>query len=353
MTDKIQNILESIGYSLSDRGEYWQCSALYRGGDNPNALQIYKDSGVWKDYVQDSGFMPFNALVEKTVGKVDCKNILSNFSNSQVLQNPKVDKHAQLEKVVTFSKDEISSLLPHYSFYNQRGISDSVLKFLSSGMCTFGSMYQRYVFPIFNKHHQVHGVAGRDMSQSTSRPKWKHLGKKTQWIYPLFVKDKADGSLPIFSSILDCREIILVESIGDLLSLHEHGIKNVLVTFGTSISPSLCSTLMGLSPEKIILSFNNDSSKEVNAGKLAAVKSYLKLLSWFSAEKISICLPSKNDFGDMSKSDLDLWLDKKNSCFDHHKSLCKKISSEAVSFYNKNLISKNLFENIKMLSNYD
>ena len=104
MTDKIQNILESIGYNLSDRGEYWQCSALYRGGDNPNALQIYKDSGVWKDYVQDSGFMPFNALVEKTVGKVDCQNILSNFSNSPVLQNPKVDKHAQLEKVVTFPR---------------------------------------------------------------------------------------------------------------------------------------------------------------------------------------------------------------------------------------------------------
>ena len=49
-TSKIQSILEELGYNLYDQGNYWQCSALYRNGDNKTALQIYKDSGTWKDY---------------------------------------------------------------------------------------------------------------------------------------------------------------------------------------------------------------------------------------------------------------------------------------------------------------
>ena len=51
-----KEILENLGYKLSDHGSYWRTSALYRSGDNPTALQIYKDSGVWKDYVEDSIF---------------------------------------------------------------------------------------------------------------------------------------------------------------------------------------------------------------------------------------------------------------------------------------------------------
>ena len=67
MTD-IKEVLPSLGYNLSDRGDYWQSTAVYRNGDNPTALQIYKDSGVWRDYVTGENFMPFKALIEKTIG---------------------------------------------------------------------------------------------------------------------------------------------------------------------------------------------------------------------------------------------------------------------------------------------
>jgi len=348
MSLNIQSLLESMGYNLIDRGEYWQSSAIYRGGDNPNALQIYKDSGVWKDYVRESSFFPFSALIEKTLGPTEAAKF--SISNSSNLNPTPKETVVKLEKIFQFSDTEIASLLPHYSFYNSKNISNQTLKFLKSGMCTFGAMYQRYVFPIYNKHNKVHGVAGRDMGKDSSRPKWKHMGRKTEWIYPLYAKDDKDGSLPIYDAIASSREVVLVESIGDMLSLHEAGLKNVLVTFGVSISASLCSILMGLSPEKIFICLNNDFDKEVNVGKLSSIKCFLKLLSWFSSDKLYICLPIKNDFGVMTKDDFAEWLVKKRSIAGNHKKLCSNILKEVNSLKRKNMLSKNLLKNISHLN---
>ena len=47
--DKIKQVLEDLGYKLIDRGKYWHANAAYRDGDNNTALQIWKNSGVWRD----------------------------------------------------------------------------------------------------------------------------------------------------------------------------------------------------------------------------------------------------------------------------------------------------------------
>ena len=58
-SDNFQGILESIGYRLIDCGDHWRSSALYRDGDNPTAVKIYKDTGVWMDFVENKGCKPF------------------------------------------------------------------------------------------------------------------------------------------------------------------------------------------------------------------------------------------------------------------------------------------------------
>ena len=73
-------------------------------------------------------------------------------------------------------------------------------------------------------------------SKNASRPKWKHLGKKSQWIYPYYSPNIRKD---IHDSILEKESVILVESIGDMLNLFQHGIYNVLVTFSTVISSPL------------------------------------------------------------------------------------------------------------------
>jgi len=338
----IESILNDLGYSLDDRGDYWQTNALYRGGDNRTALQIYKNTGVWKDYVQETGFLPFKALVEKScedLNKEDAEKLLKNLGadNVETKHKPKVSH--SIEEI--YDESELEKLLPHYDFYNQRNISSSFLKKLKGGLSTQGQMYQRFVFPIYNEHQHIVGFAGRDMSGREGRPKWKHIGKKTKWIYPLYHPN-------FYKENWEKNDIILVESIGDFLSLSENSTLKSLVTFGLDVSPSLINALISLNPKTIFLSLNNDSDSKENRGLNSSIKNYLKLLSYFDPDKIKICLPTQNDFGDMSKDDFDCWFRKKENISNRSQKL--DIKSMAEDLNREGKISKNLFSKTKLIN---
>ena len=91
---------------------------------------------------------------------------------------------------------------------------------------------------------------------------------------------------PTRAAIEESREIILVESIGDCISLYNEGFKNCLVTFGLTVSSKLICALTELSPSKIFLSFNNDQESSENRGLIAAIKNYCKLLRYFDYDKL-------------------------------------------------------------------
>tara|TARA_B100000427_G_C15504444_1_gene593296 strand:- start:570 stop:1619 length:1050 start_codon:yes stop_codon:yes gene_type:complete len=304
-SDQIKEVLEDLGYKLSDRGAYWQTNAIFRNGDNSTAIQIYKDTGVWKDYVKDTNFSPFKRLVQATLGTNDPKDLEKYFKNNK-LDELYVKRTAPKKIEIEEVHDEscLERLLPHYKFYNEKNISTPVLKELKGGLATSGQLNQRFVFPIYNENLQIHGFSGRDIQKQSSRPKWKHIGRKSSWIYPLYTDEETR------QKIEETGEVILVESIGDLLSCRQFGYKNVLVTFGLSISPKLVCKLVEINPSKIIIALNNDFDKEENRGLKSAIKNYLKCLSHFSPEKIMICLPVKNDFGDMGESDFQEWKSK-------------------------------------------
>ena len=84
-SDKIKDILQDLGYKLSDKGRYWQSPAVYRNGDNPTALQIYKDTGAWKDYVQNTPFMPFKQLLVLTLNTNDPKELGKYLNKEEIL----------------------------------------------------------------------------------------------------------------------------------------------------------------------------------------------------------------------------------------------------------------------------
>lgn len=346
--DNIKNVLTELGYQLVDRGNYWQTNAIFRNGDNKTAIQIYKDSGVWKDYVAQTSFMPFKSLVQATLNTND-KELLDKYLKNLNLLDTGLEERAprQSNKIITeetYNEDCLEKLLPHYKFYNDKGISTNVLKSLRGGFATEGQMNKRFVFPIFNEHGLIHGFAGRDMVSGSERPKWKHIGRKNNWIYPLY-----NESSETQKAIEQKSQVILVESIGDLLSLHESGIKNVLVTFGLSVSPKMICALVALSPEQIVFSFNNDNDKEDNRGRDACIKNYLKLLKYFDANKMCICLPTKNDFGDMDIEDISQWQIKLlNLDKDKNKN---NIVKRAQQLYKQKKIAKNIFTNIKKIIN--
>ena len=345
-SEDIKETLTSLGYKLFDRGSYWQASAIYRNGDNTTALQIYKNTGIWKDYVQQTPFMPFKKLLEVTLGTTDPKILEKYIKETEEFLFRSSEPSEKLEMEKIYPEKSLEKLLPHYKFYNDKGISSETLRFFKGGLATQGNMYQRFVFPIYNSDFQIHGFSGRDMANSDNRPKWKHIGVKSKWTYPLYTTD-SNGDSPVSRAIEDTQEVILVESIGDLLNLHENGIKNALATFGLDISPSLICSLVGLAPKKIILSLNNDQDQADNRGLNSSIKNYLKLISHFDSEVIRICLPVKNDFGDMLDSDFKEWEDKRNNV--NQVKQREKIYQQALDLLESNKLPKSFSSKIKKL----
>ena len=286
-------ILRGLGYNLVNRGNYWQCSALFRDGDNRTALKIYKNTGVWRDFVAGGKSQPFEALVKKTK---------SDYDISQISKNKVTYKKERelLKEEKIFPENCLKRLLPDYSFYNKRGISSDILKMYRGGIATNGKLFNRFVFPVKREDYKIHGFAGRQLIDNPSYPKWINYGKSTDWFYPYFSVSEVEDS------IKKSKSIILLESIGDALALSQAGIFNVTVSFTNNISSKLCSRL-AVSGKDIIIGFNNDFRGNVNRGLVGAVTALLKLNKSIDINKLWVMPPfEKNikDFGDMETVDV-------------------------------------------------
>lgn len=302
-----REVLEPLGFKLKDCGAYWQANAAHRGGDNPTSIQIYKDTGVWRDFARDSKMLPFKLLL---------KEFGVTVKSAQVVVEDR-EEYMKVEK--TYDQSILSRLLPHYSFYNNRGITDDVLKKYRGGLATQGKMYQRFTFPVFNKDGRIHGFNGRDLLNKDTRPKWKKIGKSQSFLYPFYMLDKY-GDRTFDDGVVDfSKDVFLVESIGDSMNLTQHAMSNHFVTFGKNLSNTISSKLISLNPNRIIVCLNNDSGKEVNAGLEGSLKAAHSLSHFFNKDKIHLVLPTKNDFGDMRNGDFNLWhrnLEKSNGWSD-------------------------------------
>mgnify|MGYP001305041650 CR=1 FL=1 len=311
----IKEALDQLGFKLSDRGAYWQTSAIWRNGDNPTAIQIYKDSGVWKDFVHDDKHQPFSRLVGKVLGTNDKKQI-SKYVKTRIHDNDFVeerDNRVKIQMDHIYNITDLKKLLPHHKFYLDKKISLETLRLYRGGYATAGQMNGRYTFPIFqeNLKENIIGYSGRALrySSDATYSKWKHIGKRKNWLYPLYIP--VAESYPFLDAIKEKEEVVIVESIGDSLALTENKIFNHLVTFGLGLSSKQICQLVALNPQKIIIASNNDYDKPENIGLEAAIKNFIKLMDFFDISKLSIKLPPTNDFGDLHVAeDFDTWLHK-------------------------------------------
>ena len=288
MSIEIRQILSDLGYHpILETGNELRMRPIYRESDNNTSLCILKNTGRWIDYgTGKTG--NFNQLIAVTLGieEVDSSKYLSGFGgfNNQTKNDTLshyIPKSFSMDYIGSYSEDKSS-------YWGKRGISNETLSLFQAKLCTKGRMYSRTVFPIFNKKDYLVGFSGRDLTNSDSRPKWKHLGNKSFWIYPYFLNEW---------DLIEKREVILVESIGDCLSLFEVGIKNVLVTFGIQLSRPLLTKILALDPDKISISLNNDANNN-EIGNKAALKIKSNLLNHFDEEQVKIILPKNKDFNE-------------------------------------------------------
>ncbi len=298
--DKIKEILTDIGYDLRDYGKEYRARPIYRDSDNNTVLRIKKDTGRWVDFKEGmSGSL--EELVKLSLNLSSAKDA-KEYLNSKIDLSPTKKQKPLITEAKILPTKFLDKIKKNNFYWNRRGISDETLSLFEGGICDSGKMMGRYIFPIFNSRRKLIGVSGRDVYQNSrsNRPKWKHIGNKGSWKYPLQVNENL---------ILKEKKIILIESIGDMLSLWEAGIQNILVVFGLEITPAILSTLLRFDPSEVIVSFNNDENHNF-AGNKAAKKARNKLLFHFDESQVRVSLPTKNDFGEMNKDEILSWYEK-------------------------------------------
>jgi hypothetical protein len=298
MTTDYRSILEELGYPLADHGNHWRTRAVYRNGRTATSVIIYKDTGVWRDFGSECKPQPFESLVKKTL-KTDNLEILSKYCNLDKEAFRPYVKKDKLEMEKIYDKAVLEKLLPSHDFYENKRISAGTQKAFQCGLASSGRLYHRIVFPIFNLNGEIHGFSGRSVINPSSGkevPKWKHIGQRRNWLYPHHLSS---------NHIEAAKEVILVESIGDAMALHEKGYKNVLCTFGLKISHKLLGYLNSFELDRIIVAGNNDGHKEENTGALAAIENFASLCGVFDYNVPCYNIATEQDFGHMIENELD------------------------------------------------
>jgi len=293
----VKEILTSIGYRLRDVGREFRTKPLYRDSDSDNVLSIKKDTGYWYDF-KTNQHGSFDKLIKITLNLDDAKAEEYLKNRNWQYESSGIEKE-KLEELKIFPSELLDKLEKDHSYWLTRNINEETVSVFEGGVAKEGRMKDRYVLPIFNSKKQIVGFTGRDLT-GTKKAKWKHLGDKSKWVYPLYFNKK---------EVLDAKSVILVESVGDMLSLWQSGVKNSAVTFGLDINNSLLNLFIRMDLDTIYISFNNDENQ---AGNQAAKKLYFKLLKFFDKNQIKVALPTKNDFGEMNKDEIQQWLKAKN-----------------------------------------
>ena len=292
----IVELLKKMGYVPERSGpDYLRMKAIYRNSAS-SSLSVNTKSGWFTDFVTgQSGPLIKLAMITLNINEKDAKSFLRNeyFDNTVEAE----DQESKIVQEKFFNSDFLSDLLPSFNFYNKRGISNETLKDFKGGVKTYGKLNNRFVFPIF-EGNKIIGLAGRDLYSNSQRPKWKILGRKSNFVYP------PDLASP---EIQRTKTVILVESIGDALALYENGIKNFIVIFGLTVSKNVILFLMKSNLEKIIISTNNDSDSDYNRGMEAALNIKSKLSKFFNSDTLKVKLPTRKDFGDMTKAEILEW----------------------------------------------
>ena len=289
----IHDVLTKIGYDLRDYGNAFRAKPLYRDSDNNTVLIIDKETGRWKDFSsnQNGSLKELIKLTLNLKSEEDVIKVLGDY-------NPTISKPTvNIEQPKIFSKDLLIKLRKDYSYWEKRGINKSTIELFQGGVADNGKMAKRFVFPIFNDKDSIVGFAGRDIS-GKSEIKWKLLSKKSEWVFPNFSQNY----------IRESRSVILVESIGDGLSLWEVGVKNFLITFGLSLSSSQMAFLIKSDVRSIKILFNNDSQKN-SSGNQASINLKNKLMNHFDEHQIEIITPPENDLNDMLIKDFSTFKD--------------------------------------------
>lgn len=150
-----------------------------------------------------------------------------------------------------------------YEYLVSKGIKESMMKELglvSVKDRAFDKYRDRVIFPIINTRDKVIGFGGRSLTDALP----KYINSSESRIF-----NKKNNLYAINLAKNEIRKedkVILVEGYMDVISLYQYGIKNVVATLGTALTPGQAKMLKRYTAN-IILSYDSDA-----AGQSAALR---------------------------------------------------------------------------------
>lgn len=278
MTTDLKSVLLERGAKIGGETPEWiRCNRFWLNGSNNRVgASINKRTGRVVDFVSSRRY--------------NIKDLLKGI-NLSFEKEEKEEETIDMPKA--FNKEDYL-FFPNYSYFEKRGVSKETLQVFDGGLIQQGKMYQRFTFPIYDKSgKKMIGLNGRDVLDKENRPKWLINGPRRHFLYPSHV------TLPF---IKETRQVVLLEG-SDFLFAYEAGIRNFLVCFGSSMSPTITNFLLSIDNLEVVLCMNNDEP-----GKEAAKKIKGKLDKLL--ECVRVVFPRKKDLGEQTKQENRIWAKK-------------------------------------------
>jgi Toprim-like len=228
------------------------------------------------------------------------------YGNGETVEYIEPEPKIQIDKI--YPESMLSKLVPDYSYWLNRGISEATLKLFEGGVAPMserGRLSGRFVFPIRGLDGSILGWIGRLIDDDQFGPKYKILGRVSQAVFPLVLAKQ---------SIIETKTVVVLESIGDALRLKDHGIHNALIMFGLIAHSKLISAMISLDVKRVIISTNNDE-KTNHAGNKAAEKIKICLDNYWGSDKVIIRHPKSKDWGEASIEEIETFKTEINGPF--------------------------------------
>lgn len=302
---QIENILTKLNVDFKRSGKWLTSRCAAHGGDNRGAMAFCTHTNKWVCFTRHCQEEYGNDVVGLVSGILQLsRNEAYGWLSENIQEVEGVVKKDVQEREDRIYEEHLLKKLLRTDFYLKRGFSQSTVDAFEHGKAESKTMRNRIVFPIRDEKGFIRGFSGRWAGREVQKDgktvcltdhnkevvKWRHTSfKKSNYLYRL-------NEAKSFSK----DNLIIVESIGNVMRFYDAGFKNCVASLGSFLSLTQAALIMK-STKKAVLAFDNDK-----AG-IKAEATARKILEPFVNLK-TIFPPIGLDWADLQNADLiDIW----------------------------------------------
>jgi len=232
-----------------------------------------------------SAYQEANTLIRCSHNKYNDVKYQELFKNRE--WNPTVGERFSVGIVESFNKF-ISDL-------RNRGVTDQTIK--RAGLYR-PDMFNgdTFIFGILDERGTPVGFSARDMKHDTDPQMHQSKYINTAQECPIYKKREILYGLNLAKNIAKEKGLIVVEGYGDVITMHEKGIHNVVAIGGTAMTPEHVQLILKYGINKIFLCLDND-----NGGQLAVKQILDNVIAAQPLQADIIQLPEGQDPDDFLK----------------------------------------------------